>query len=255
MDFAMNKVASLAGKVSDAEWQARVDLAASYRLIARFGWDDMLSTHISARVPDAPDTLLINPYGVLFDQVTASCLVKVDYQGRQLSDTPFPINPAAIVIHGGILEARPDVASALHLHTTAGVAVSTHAAGLMPINQRALYFQDVLAYHDYEGLAVESDERESLVANLADKWALILRNHGTLTVGRTIGQAFIYAYMLERACQYQIASLAGGVPLSELSQDIQARVPKQAQHFKFAGTLEWPALKAQLDAHDAGYRA
>lgn len=255
MAFAMANVASLKSQVSDAEWQARVDLAASYRLVARFGWDDMLSTHISARVPDEDGTLLINPYGILFEQVTASCLVKVDYHGKLLSESPFPINPAAIVIHGSIMQARPDVVSALHMHTTSGVAVSTHRDGLMPINQRALYFQDILAYHDYEGLALESDERVSLVRNLADKWALILRNHGTLTVGRTIAQAFTYAYMLERACEYQLATLASGVPLTELSNEIKARVPKQATHFTFAGTLEWPALLALLDAEDDSFRS
>jgi ribulose-5-phosphate 4-epimerase/fuculose-1-phosphate aldolase len=254
MDFLMGQVPSLQGKVSDAEWRARVDLAASYRLVARFGWDDMLSTHISARVPNEDGALLINPYGVLFEQVTASCLVKVDYHGKLLSKTPFPINPAAITIHGSILEARADVASALHMHTTPGVAVSTHAAGLMPINQRALYFQDILAYHDYEGLALESDERETLVSHLDDKWALILRNHGTLTVGRTIAQAFVYAYMLERACEYQVATLAGGTQLTDLADEIKARVPKQATHFVFAGTMEWPALLALLDKDDPSFR-
>ncbi len=254
MDFLLNDVPSLKGQVSDAEWQTRVDLAACYRLVARYGWDDMLSAHISARVPDETNRLLINPYGVLFSQVTASCLVKTDFYGEQFSETPFPMNPAAIVIHGAILEARGDVASALHSHTTAGVAVSTHNVGLMPINQRALYFQNVLAYHDYEGLALESDERESLVAHLQDKWVMLLRNHGTLSVGRTIGQAFIYAYMLERACEYQVATLAGGTPLVELSDDIKQRVPNQATHFEFAGTMEWPALLALLDAEDSSFR-
>ncbi len=252
--FAMKDVPSLKGKVSDAEWQARVDLAASYRLIAERNWDDMLSVHISARVPDEDGTFLINPYGVLFSQVTASCLVKVDYHGKQLSDSPFPINPAAIVIHGAILEARPDVASALHLHSTEGVAVSTHKGGLMPINQRALYFQEVIAYHPYEGIALDEDERESLVAHLQDKWVMILENHGTLTVGRTVGQAFVYAYMLQRACEYQVATLAGGADLIELSDDIKARVPKQATHFAFAGKLEWPALLDRLDKTDPSYR-
>ena len=254
MKFALKDVPSLKGKVSDGEWQARVNLAASYRLVAKFGWDDMLSTHISARVPDEPGKLLINPYGVLFNQVTASCLVKTDFHGKQFGETPFPMNPAAIVIHGSILEAREDVESVLHMHTTPGVAVSTHKAGLMPINQRALYFQNILAYHDYEGLALESDERETLVANLHDKWVMILRNHGTLAAGRTIAQAFVYAYMLERSCEYQVATLTGGTPLVELSDDIIKRVPNQATHFVHAGTLEWPALLANLDAEDASFR-
>lgn len=246
---------SLKERVSEAEWQTRIDLAASYRLVAREGWDEMLSTHISARLPDEPDRFLINPHGVLFGQITASSLVKVDYDGNVYSDTDYPLNPAAIVIHGGILQAREDVASALHLHTQAGVAVSTHKEGLMPLNQRALYFQSVLGYHDYEGLAVDESERETLSADLGpDKWALILRNHGTLTVGRSVAQAYVYMFFLERACQIQVATLAGGVELTKLPQDVIDLVPKQATHFKHMGKFEWPALLKLLDQEDASYR-
>ena len=255
MEFALNGVPSLKGKVSDAEWQARVDLAASYRLTAQFGWDDMLSNHISARVPDEPDMLLINPYGVLFNQVTASCLLKADFHGKVVTETPFPINPTIFTIHGAVLEARQDVNSVVHLHTNAGVGVATQKHGLLPVTQRALYFQNILAYHDYEGIAVDEDERISLKKCVGeDKWLVLLRNHGTLTLGRNIAQAFVYAYSLERACEYQLAAMTGGADLVELSQEIRDTVPKQTGHFKFAGTLEWPALLANLDKTDASYK-
>jgi len=252
--FAIDAVEPLEGKVSAAEWEARVDLAAAYRLIARHGWDDMLSTHISARVPDEDGTFLLNPYGVLFQQVTASSLIKVDFSGKLLCATPFLVNPAAIVFHAPIFEARSDVHSALHLHSTAGVAVATQEHGLLPITQRALYFLPILAYHDYEGIGLEDSEREAVARDLGDKWALILRNHGTLTVGRSVAQAYTYMYFLERACQYQVAALAGGAPIRQLSADVIDLVPQQATHFAHAGLLEWPALLATLDAEGAGFR-
>lgn len=251
----LKSIPSLRESVSQAEWEARVELAASYRLVAREGWDEMLSTHISARVPDEPNKFLINPYGVLFSQITASSLVKVDYEGAVYSETDYPINTAAIVIHGGLLEARPDIASAVHLHTPAGVAVSTHKEGLMPLNQRALYFQPILACHDYEGLALDMNERDSLVRDLGtENWALLLRNHGTLTVGRSIGQAYVYMFFLERACQMQVQTLAGGVPLTELSDDLINKVPEQAFHWQHMGKLEWPALKKLLDDKESDYK-
>lgn len=252
--FAMDLVPPLEGEVPAAEWEARVDLAASYRLVAREGWDDLLSTHISAGVPGEEGTFLINPYGVLFHQVTASSLIKVDFDGTVLSETPFLVNPAAIVFHAPILEARADVASALHLHSTAGVAVSAQEHGLLPITQRALYFLPILAYHDYAGIGLEDDERDAVARDLGDNWALILRNHGTLTVGRTIGQAFTYMYFLERAFQYQVAALAGGAPIRQLPQDVIDLVPRQATHFEHAGLLEWPALLATLDGEGAQFR-
>ncbi len=247
-------VPSLCGRVSEAEWQARIELAACYRLVAREGWDELLSTHISARVPDEEGAFLINPYGLLFGQINASSLIKVDYDGKLLSESPFPVNPAAIVIHGGVLQSRLDVASVVHLHTPAGVAVSTHRDGLLPLNQRALYFQPVLGYHDYEGLEIDFDARASLIRDLGDNWMLLLRNHGTLTVGRSIGQAWVYTFLLERACQSQVATLAGGIELTQLSPEVRKRVPEQATHFKSMGRFEWPALVALLDREDASYR-
>lgn len=253
-DFAMKDVVPLEGKVSEEEWQTRVDLAACYRLVARYGWDDMLSVHISARVPGEENTMLINPYGVLFHQVTASSLVKVAFDGTVLSQTPFPINPAGIIIHGGMLSVRPEVNSVLHLHTVAGMAVSTHKEGLMPINQRALYFQPILAYHDYEGIALEEDEQEVLARDFGDKWVMLLRNHGTLALGRSVSQAFVFSYFLEMACKYQIATLSAGVEITRLSQEIIDRVADQITHFQFAGLMEWPALLASLDAEDPSYK-
>ncbi len=243
------------GKVSEAEWQARVDLAAAYRLVAREGWDDMLSTHISARVPGEDGVFLINPYGLLFSQVTASSLIKVDYQGNRLSESPFPHNPAAIVIHAAVLEAREDVASIVHLHTIPGVAVSTHADGLMPLNQRALYFQNVLAYHDYEGLALDDEERVSLVEHLGDKQVMLLRNHGTLVCGSTVAQAYVASFFFEKACQMQVQTLSCGVPLTPLSKEVIEKVPEQAKHMAHWGRLEWPALLAVLDGEDDSYRS
>jgi ribulose-5-phosphate 4-epimerase/fuculose-1-phosphate aldolase len=252
-EFAMSKVSSLQGRVPEAEWAARVELACVYRLVAHYGWDDMLSTHISARVPGEPGRFLINPYGVLFRQVTASCLIKVDSAGNRHSDSPFPLNRAAIVFHGALLDARPDVQSALHLHSVAGTAVSMLEEGLMPLSQRALTLLPHLAYHDYGGLGIEEAEGPALAAALGDKWFLIMRNHGTLTAGRTIGQAFVYAFYLERACEFQLRALSCGVPVRKLSQETIDLVPKQATYIARSGLLEWPALRALVDKLDPSY--
>jgi ribulose-5-phosphate 4-epimerase/fuculose-1-phosphate aldolase len=215
----------------------------------------MLSTHLSARVPGEPGHMLINPYGLLFSQITASSLVKVDFVGNRLSDSGFPHNPAAVIIHAAVLEARTDLNAVIHLHTVANVAVATHRDGLLPLNQRALYFLPVLAYHDYEGLALDDAERVSLVEHLGDKRAMILRNHGTLACGNSVGQAYVTAYFLESACQMQVATLSGGVPLTELSDEVIAKVPEQAKHMAHWGRFEWPALLATLDREDASYRS
>lgn len=248
-------VPSVYGDVSDSEWRTRVHLAACYRLVAHHGWDDMLSTHISARLPDEPGVMLINPYGLLFSQITASSLIKVDLgSGKQLSNSPFRLNPAAINIHSGILRVRPDVACALHLHTVAGVAISSLEEGLLPLNQRACYFgPHNLAYHGYEGIAVEASEQETLARDLGDKWAMILRNHGTISLGRSVAQAFVAAFFLEKACQMQIATLSCGRPITELPTDVVQLVPQQAKHVPYWGKAEWPALLAMLDKVNPGY--
>jgi ribulose-5-phosphate 4-epimerase/fuculose-1-phosphate aldolase len=254
MSFALPKVPSLMGTVSDAEWQARLDLAAVYRLVAHHGWDDLLSTHIAARVP-GETAMLVNPYGVLFEQINASCLVKVDLETLQpIQTSPFLLNPAAIQFHGNVLRARPDAAASVHLHTTAGVAVATHEKGVMPLNQRALFLLPMLGYHDYGGLGTNEDEGPELAKSLGEKWLLIMRNHGTLAIGRTIAQAWVYIYLLERVCQYQVATLAGGQSLTPLPQEIIDLVPRQAAHTQFMGAYEWPALLAKLDRLDPSFR-
>lgn len=251
----MNKrVDSLKSKVSEAERQARVELAAAYRLVAHHGRDDMLSTHISARVPGEPDRFLINPYGVLFSQVTASCLIKVDAAGNRYSESPHRLNRAAIHFHGGVLTARPDVHSALHLHSVAGTAVSMLEDGLLPLSQRALYIVPLLAYYDYNGLGTEAEEGPALARALRDKWFCIMRNHGTLAVGRTIGQAFVFAFYLERACEYQLRAFATGLPVRRLPQDVIDKVPEQGKHFPHTGKLEWPALMEVADRLDPSFR-
>lgn len=249
----LKPIPDLSSSVSSEEWRARLDLAAAYRLVAFEGWDDMLSTHLSARVPGEDGTFLLNPYGLLFSQVTASSLVKVDSAGKALSPSPYPVNPAAVVIHAAVLDARSDVDAVVHLHTPAGVAVSTHRDGLLPLNQRALYFLPVLGYHDYEGIAFDDSERESLVRHLDENWCMMLRNHGTLTCGRSVAQAYVMTFFLQKACEMQIQTLSCGAPVTELSDDVIAKVPEQAKHMRHWGHFEWPALLERLDREGSDY--
>jgi ribulose-5-phosphate 4-epimerase/fuculose-1-phosphate aldolase len=247
-------------RVSEAEWQTRVDLAACYRLIALYGWDDLIFTHISARVP-GEHSFLINPYGLLFEEITASSLVKVDQQGKKLLPSANDINPAGFVIHSAIHDGREDVVCVLHTHTIAGVAVSAQKRGLLAISQNSLFPHTSLAYHDYEGLALNMDEKARLVADLADKSFLILRNHGLLTVARNIADAFLRMYILQRACEVQIAALAGGVELINIPQTIldgtqdQVRQVMRGKDGQGAagGALAWPALLRKLDRVMPGY--
>src|SRR6218665_1916798 len=208
---------SLRDQVSPEEWKVRVDLAAAYRLVALFGWDDLVFTHISARVPGHDDQFLINPYGLFFDEITASSLVKVDHHGHPLMETKFDINPAGFVIHSAVHEGRPDVNCVLHTHTLHGVAVSAQKNGLLPISQQATFPLSMLSYHDYEGGALRDDEKPRLVSNLGRNNALILRNHGLLTCGRSVAEAFQGMYILEAACRIQILAQSGGSELSMLS--------------------------------------
>lgn len=200
----------VAERYSPQEWQARVDLAALYRLVALHGWDDLIFTHISARVPGAEAHFLINPYGWYFGEITASSLVKIDLDGRKVDDNPHPINPAGFTIHSAIHAARADAHFVIHVHTDAGVAVSAQEAGLLPLTQHALIVLPSLAYHDYEGIALNLDERQRIVADLGDKSLLLLRNHGTLALGGTASDAFLGLFMLERACQQQVMALSAG---------------------------------------------
>src|SRR5712692_1711620 len=252
---AASKSAHLPKDTTEAEWEARVHLAAAYRLVARHGWDDLIYTHISAHVPGQEKHFLINTFGMLFNEVTASSLVKVDLQGNIVNDTPYKINPSGFTIHSAVHAARPDAGCVMHLHTTAGVAVSCQKQGLLPLNQTALLLYNHLSYHDYEGIALNLDERERLVKNLGDSNVMILRNHGTLTVGRTVAEAYVSMFFLERACQMQIAAQSGGAELIMLPQAMRDLVQKQAQAgFARPGDLEWPGLLRMLDREDPSYR-
>lgn len=250
------QLTDLREQVSDEEWQLRVDLAACYRLIALYGWDDLVFTHVSARVPGAEDHFLINAYGLLFEEMTASSLVKVDLNGDKVIDSPYPVNPAGFVIHSAVHEARPDVGCVLHTHTRAGVAVSAQAEGLQPISQTSLFAYATLAYHDYEGVALNDDEKPRLVADLGNRDALMLRNHGLLTTGPTIANAFLLMYVFETACQIQVMAQSSGGELVRVPQPIVEGIEQQAEQVTkgLGGQLIWPGLLRKLDRQDPSYR-
>jgi len=238
------EIPSLEGKVSDEEWKIRVDLAAAYRLVAYHGWDDLIFTHLSARIPGPEHHFLLNPYNLMFEEVTASSLVKVDMAGHPVEPSPFITNPAGFTIHSAIHMAREDAQAVIHLHTPHGQAVSAHGDGLLPLTQTAMLIGGDIAYHDYEGVAVDLDERERLVANLGDKSTMLLRNHGTLAVGETVGEAFLKIYFLERACQAQIMALSAGESVNNPPQgtpEVAAQQGKMGLKLA-AGALAWPAL-------------
>ncbi len=243
-------------QVSDEEWQLRVDLAACYRIIAMYGWDDLVFTHISARVPGPEDHFLLNAYGLLFEEMTASSLVKVDLNGDKVLDSPHSVNPAGFVIHSAVHEVRSDVGCVIHTHTRAGVAVSAQASGLLPLSQISLFPLISLAYHDYEGIAINPEEKSRLVADLGDKNALILRNHGLLTTGPTIPDAFLMMYALETACQIQLAAQAGGGELIHVADPIVDGMQAQAEEVLrgLGGQLAWPGLLRKLDRRDSSFR-
>ena len=241
--------------MTDAEWRTRVDLAAAYRLIAHFGMDDLIYNHISARVPGPDEHFLLNPFGLLYEEVTASNLVKVDLDGNRVGGSGDPINPAGFVIHSCVHRERPDLTCIIHTHTTAGVGVSAQADGLLPISQTGLLYKDLIGYHDFEGLALNPDEQERLLADLgADKQLLILRNHGLLACGRSIPEAFVMMFYLEQACRIQIAAQAGG-RLNTPSKEIQELTHRQAMTGLGAdlGTREFAVLKRRLDRLGADY--
>src|SRR5690349_1381089 len=238
-------IPSMKGKVSDEEWAIREDLAAAYRMVAYYGWDDLVFTHLSARVPGPEHHFLLNPYQLMFEEVTASSLVKVDVTGNPVEPTPFITNAAGFTIHSALHMAREDAQAVIHLHTPDGQAVSAHSEGLLPLTQTAMLIRDDIAYHDYEGVAVDLDERERLVADIGDKGAMLLRNHGTLAVGETVGECFLRLYVLERACQAQILALSAGE--GNLNNPPQGSPELTAQQGKVglklaAGALAWPAL-------------
>ncbi|RYF68663.1 MAG: class II aldolase/adducin family protein [Comamonadaceae bacterium] len=249
-------VSDVRRQVTPEEWQTRVELAAAYRLVAHFGWDDLIFTHISARVPGEPDQFLINPYGMLFDEITASSLVKVDHHGTPLMATDYDVNPAGFLIHSAIHEGRPEVQCVLHTHTQYGVAVSAQEGGLLPISQQSIFPLARLAYHGYEGVALNDDERPRLVADLGQSNFLILRNHGLLTCGRGVPEALLGMYTLESACRIQILAQAGGGALTRIPDDIVATSVEQSRQVtkgKGAG-LAWPGLLRRLDRIDPSYK-
>lgn len=248
-------IPSLQDRVSPEEWQTRVDLAACYRLVADFGWSDLIFTHITARVPGTEDQFLINPYGMMFDEITASSLVKIDLEGNKLEDSPFPVNPAGFTIHSAIHAARHDAQCVLHVHSVNGVAVSAQKNGLLPISQQSIFVLSSLGYHDYEGVALNAEEKPRLVADLGDKNYLMLRNHGLLTLGKSIADAFVNMYVFEAACMIQVRAQAGGelvhIPSSIVAGgQQQAKVVTKSQ----GGMLAWPGLLRRLDRIDPSYR-
>jgi ribulose-5-phosphate 4-epimerase/fuculose-1-phosphate aldolase len=248
-------IPSLQGKVSDEEWAIRVDLAAAYRMVAYFGWDDLVFTHLSARIPGPEHHFLLNPYQLMFEEVTASSLVKVDVHGNPVDPTPFITNPAGFTIHSAVHMARDDAQAVMHLHTPAGQAVSAHEEGLLPLTQTAMLVLGDLAFHEYEGVAVDHDERERIVSDLGSKGAMLLRNHGTLAVGNSVGECFVKLYFIERACQAQIMALTAGDRLSHPPQGAAELAAQQgAAGLKVAANfLAWPALKRKAYRLDPGF--
>ena len=249
-----------ATQISDAEWAMRVDLAAAYRLVDLHGWSDGIGTHISARVPGPEDHFLLNPYGLLFEEITASSLIKVDLDGNAIGKSDYQVNPAGFTIHSAVHMSNPELTCVLHTHTTAGTSVATQKDELLPINQHALGVLFTLAYHDYEGPATDHDERARIVADLADNRILILRNHGLLTVGKSIGEAFIWMYRAERACRMQLAFQQSGAELFPISADVQRLSMERSKRFSSdkghrpVGKLEWPAYLRKLDRLDQSYK-
>lgn len=257
MATALKMPEGVKDKVSAEEWALRVDLAAAYRLVALYGWDDLIFTHLSVRVPGPEHHFLINPYNLMFDEITASSLVKIDVNGNPVMETPYLTNPAGFTIHSAIHMAREDAHAVMHLHTPAGQAVAAQAEGLMPITQTAMLVRDEVAYHEYEGVATDLEERERLVADLGHKGAMILRNHGTLTVGKSVAEAFIRMYFLERACDAQVKALSAG---RDFIYNPPQGTPEKAagqgkQGLEVVGNmLAWPALLRKLDRIDPSYR-
>ena len=237
-----------------SERDVRVNLAACYRLIAHFGMDDLVFTHISARVPGRPDQFFLNPYGLMFHEITASSLVKVDMEARLVEPNAYQVNRAGFVIHSAVLGARPDVNCVLHTHTRSGVAVSCLEEGLLSLNQFSAGYHNRVAYHDYEGVADDFDERARLVRDLGDKQSMILRNHGLLTAGRTVPEAFSLMYYLEQSCRIQMDAMASGGTVKVLSDEVAEHTAQQFESYSPRGGREWPALLRMLDAMDPSYR-
>ena len=252
----MSAIKSVRSQVSAEEWQIRTDLAACYRAIAMYGWDDLVFTHISARVPGPDEHFLINAYGMLFEEITASSLLKVDLAGNKVLESEYPVNPAGFTIHSAVHEANHTVGCVLHTHTRAGIAVSAQAGGLLPLSQTSLFPLATLSYHDYEGVALNADEKPRLVNDLGTNSAMILRNHGLLTTGPTIPDAFLLMYILETACQIQIMAQSAGEPLLQIAAPILAGIAAQKEEVTkgLGGALVWPGLLRKLDRQNPSFR-
>jgi ribulose-5-phosphate 4-epimerase/fuculose-1-phosphate aldolase len=249
-------IRSAKAHVTADEWAVRTDLAAAYRAVAMYGWDDLVFTHISARVPGPDHHFLINPYGMLFEEITASSLVKIDLEGRKAMDSPFEINPAGFTIHSAVHEARADAQCVIHLHTSDGVAVSCRKEGLLPISQQSLFPLSSLAYHDYEGVALEPAEKKRLVADLGERNFMILRNHGLLTCAETVADAFLYMYILQKACEVQVRAQASGGELVHVAKPIVGGIQKAAKVVlrQSGGMIAWPGIVRKLDRQDPSWR-
>ena len=247
---------SVRQQVSEEEWQARVDLAAAYRLVAYYGWDDLIFTHLSCRVPGPEHHFLINPYGMMFEEINASSLVKINLEGQTVMSTPYFINPAGFTIHSAVHAAREDAHCVIHLHTEHGVAVSAQKNGLLPISQQSLFALASLAYHEYEGLALNEDEKSRLVVDFGNKNQMILRNHGLLTVGKTPAEAFLAMYILESACRIQILAQSGGGAVLTVPDQIIDTVAAQMNAVTVGqgAQLAWPGLIRKLERMDPSYR-
>ena len=259
MKHSTLKIPSRQNEVSAEEWALRVDLAAAYRLVAAFKWDDLVFTHISARLPGSHDSFLINPYGLMFDEITASSLIKIDAQGKKLDESEFPVNPAGFTIHSAIHSARHDAQCVMHTHTLNGIAVSAQKHGVLPLSQQSIFVLSSLSYHDYEGVALRDDEKPRLVADLgADNNYLMLRNHGLLTLGRSVADAFLAMYFFETACTIQVRAMAGGTELTQVDPRIICTAAEQARvatRGVGGGALTWPGLLRRLDRIDPSYRS
>ncbi|WJF91558.1 class II aldolase/adducin family protein [Paraburkholderia bonniea] len=246
--------ASTFSSVSAEEKRTRTDLAAAYRLVALNRWDDLIYSHISACIPDQPGHYLINPFGLAFDEVSASTLVKIDIHGKVIGHSAYPANPGGFALHAAVHAARDDAGCVMHLHNTPGIAVSLQADGLLAASQHALRFYGQLGYHDYEGAVFSPDEGSRLVANLGSRPALLLRNHGTLTTGRTVAQAYVLMATLIKACEIQLQAQAGGTPLTLPRHEVALKTAAQLRDDGTEGETEWPALLRQLDRIDDSYR-
>ena len=257
MNADPREIRSRQSDVSAEEWRTRIDLAAAYRLVALFKSDDLVFTHITARVPGVHDEFLIHPYGLMFEEITSSSLVKVDTAGNRVDDSPFPVNPAGFTIHSAVHSARHDAQCVLHTHTLNGVAVSAQKAGVLPLSQQSIFVLSNLSYHDYEGVALRDDEKPRLVKDLGRNDFLMLRNHGLLTLGATVADAFLNMYLFETVCNIQIRAMAGGSELVHVDPRIISTAQQQAKEVTKGvggGALTWPGLLRRLDRADPSYR-